>query len=350
MSNGPGYWIKSSATYTQGITGTVRDTLTVPVASAWNMIGSISTSIDTSAAHVTPTPSNLRASNYFKYNNGYVVATTIDPGFGYWVKANSAGSFFMHATGPAKPVDAPQAGRTIEDLNSITIGDANGGSQTLYFGEDESGDLPAGQAGIQVAMFAMPPAPPAGSFDARFESAEGGLMAQTHTSAVSEVIDLPIAIQSSAYPLTVTWKVAGTEATYELSDGVGGTHAVRGEGTVKITNSEVRRLVLKVTGSSSLPKEFALSQNYPNPFNPTTNIKYALPVDSKLTMEIYNVLGQRVRTLVNGDQPAGYHSVEWNGTGNGNQQLASGIYFLQMSASGTNGKKFNEIRKLLMLK
>ena len=173
-------------------------------------------------------------------------------------------------------------------------------------------------------------------------------MVQTHAAEVSEVIELPIAIQSSAYPLTVTWNVAGTEATYELSDGSGASHPVRGEGRVRISTGE--QLILKVTGGGTLPKEFALSQNYPNPFNPTTSIKYALPVDSKLTMEVYNVLGQRVRTLLNGDQPAGYHSVEWNGTGNSNQQLASGIYFLQMSATGNNGKKFNEIRKLLLLK
>jgi hypothetical protein len=194
----------------------------------------------------------------------------------------------------------------------------------------------------------MPPAPPEGSFDARFESSEGGLMVQTHPVEVSTVIDLPITVQSSAYPLTVSWSLKG-DGSYELSEGVT-SHLVRGEGALRIANSEVRRLVLKVTGSSSLPKEFSLSQNYPNPFNPTTNIKYALPVDSKLTMEIYNVLGQRVRTLISNDLPAGYHVVEWNGTGNAGQQLASGVYFLQMSATGINGKKFSEIRKLMMMK
>ena len=176
-------------------------------------------------------------------------------------------------------------------------------------------------------------------------------MAQTHAEEVTEVIDMPIVIQSSAYPLTVSWKVTGTSGTYELSDGVGGLHAVRGEGTLRITNSEVSHLVLKVTGGvSGLPKEFSLSQNYPNPFNPTTNIEYALPVESKLTMEIYNVLGQRVRTLVNDVRPAGYHAAEWNGTGNGGQQLASGVYFLHLSVKGVNGKSFNEIRKLMMMK
>ena len=347
MEPGPGYWIKSTTAYTQNITGTARDTLSIPVANNWNMIGSISTSIDTSAAHVTPTPASLRASNYFRYAAGYVVATTIDPGSGYWVKANGAGSFFMHVTGPSGKAsgEPTAAGKSIEDLNTLTIQDASGGSQTLYFGADGSNEIP-------VAMFAMPPAPPVGSFDARFESAEGGLMVQTHGDEVNTVVDFPIAVQSSAPTgsgLTVSWKVNGTTASYELSDGVV-SHAVRGEGTLKIANSEASHLVLKVTGSDLLPEEFALMQNYPNPFNPTTNIRFALPVESRVTVEIYNVLGQRVKTLINEQRAAGFHTVEWNGTGVSGQQLGSGAYFLRLEAQGTDGSSFNQFRKMVLVK
>ena len=175
-------------------------------------------------------------------------------------------------------------------------------------------------------------------------------MAQTHPEEVSDVIDLPIAIQSSAYPLTVSWKINGTSGSYELSDGAGGLHPVRGEGSLKIASSAVTHITLKVTSGSDVPKEFSLSRNYPNPFNPTTTIKYGLPVDSRVTVEIYNVLGQRVRTLINDDKPAGYHSAVWEGTGNGGQQMASGVYFLHLSAKGVNGKTFTEVRKLMMLK
>ena len=344
MTNGPGYWIKSSTTYTQDVTGTPQDTLSIPVNNAWNMVGSISTAVDTSVAHVTPSVPGLRVSNFFKYAGGYQIVTTIQPGLGYWVKTSGPGSFFMHATGPAAKVSGGVSGGSIENLNSLTIRDANGGSQTLYFGADGKKEIP-------VNMFVMPPLPPVGSFDARFETAEGGTMAQTHPEEVSDVIDLPIAIQSSAYPLTVSWKINGTSGSYELSDGAGVLHPVRGEGSLKIANSAVNHITLKVTGSGSdLPKEFSLSQNYPNPFNPTTTIKYGLPVDSRVTVEIYNVLGQRVRTLLNEDSPAGRYVVEWNGTGNENQQLGSGTYFLRLSAKGVDGKAFNEIRKLLLLK
>jgi hypothetical protein len=68
------------------------------VSSGWNLIGSISTSIDTSVAHVTPSVAGLRASAFFKYVSGNIIAATIDPGFGSWVKASQAGSFFMHSS------------------------------------------------------------------------------------------------------------------------------------------------------------------------------------------------------------------------------------------------------------
>ncbi len=343
MTPGLGYWVKSSADYTQNITGTSLYSLTINVTAGWNMIGSISNSIDTSATYVAPTPADLRGSNFFRYNNGYLVSATIAPGLGYWVKANSAGTFFLNEAGLEARAGKPSAvsGRSIEDLNTITIRDANGGSQTLYFGSDGLGEIP-------VAGYAMPPAPPIGSFDARFKSSEGGLMVQTHSEEVSEAIGIPIVIQSTAYPLTVSWKI--TSGSYELSDGVAGTHPVRGEGTLKITNIAIQEITLNVTGGSDVPKEFGLSQNYPNPFNPTTNIKYALPVDSRVTMEIYNVLGQRVRTLLSDVQPAGYHIAEWNGKNDAGQQLSSGMYFLQLSANGSNGKSITDVRKLMMLK
>ena len=179
-------------------------------------------------------------------------------------------------------------------------------------------------------------------------------MVRTHDGKVSGAVEFPVKIQTDAYPITVTWKMNGGTASYELTDGRSGqvfrAKEMSGTGSVKITNTELSRITVRLVGDGTLPAEYALSQNYPNPFNPTTSIKYALPVDSRVTVQIYNLLGQRVRTLVNTDVPAGYHIAEWDGTGNAGQQLASGTYFLQLSAAGTNGKSFNEIRKMMLLK
>ncbi len=346
MENRKGYWGKFPSATTNVITGTslTRDTLNV--VNGWNMVGSISNPVDTST--IISIPPGLRASNWFGYAAGYSPVTQLTPGKGFWIKANGAGKFVIAnppLSGPAK-VQASGAGAE-EALHSVTITDSKGASQTLYFGADRENAIP-------LALYDMPPAPPAGAFDARFETAEGGSMVRTHAMKVTEPVEFSVQIQSDAYPLTVTWKVNGGTASYEMTDGLGGkvfpAKQMSGEGSMKITNSGLTKFAVRLVGDGTLPTEYALSQNYPNPFNPTTNIKYALPVDSRVTVHIYNVLGQRVRTLINDNMAAGYHIAEWDGMGNGGQQLASGVYFLQLSAAGTNGKSFNEIRKLMMLK
>ncbi|MDP3832263.1 MAG: T9SS type A sorting domain-containing protein, partial [Ignavibacteriaceae bacterium] len=88
---------------------------------------------------------------------------------------------------------------------------------------------------------------------------------------------------------------------------------------------------------NNIPTEFALYQNYPNPFNPSTTIKYALPMDSKVTLVVYNIVGQKVTTLINNESvKAGYHQVNFNAN-----ELATGIYIYRLTANDfTSTKKF----------
>ncbi len=85
---------------------------------------------------------------------------------------------------------------------------------------------------------------------------------------------------------------------------------------------------------SNLPKEISLSQNYPNPFNPTTNISYSLPVNSDVSLEVFNIKGEKVRTLVNGNVSAGTHDVTWNGISDNGSKVSSGVYFYRLNANG----------------
>lgn len=101
-----------------------------------------------------------------------------------------------------------------------------------------------------------------------------------------------------------------------------------------------------------LPKEYAIEQNYPNPFNPNTEIKYQLPVNSRVTLKIYNLLGQEVKTLADEIQPAGYRQVEWNSTNNSGAIVASGMYFYRIEATSmaNPSQSFTQVKKMLLLK
>ncbi|MDE2798726.1 MAG: T9SS type A sorting domain-containing protein [Gemmatimonadota bacterium] len=106
-------------------------------------------------------------------------------------------------------------------------------------------------------------------------------------------------------------------------------------------------VVAGVLELQSTPREFALHQNFPNPFNPDTTIKYDLAESADVTLQIYNVLGQVVRTLVASEaQNAGRYQIRWNGMDERGVPVSSGIYFYQISADG----KFSDVRKLMLLK
>jgi hypothetical protein len=104
------------------------------------------------------------------------------------------------------------------------------------------------------------------------------------------------------------------------------------------------------------PATYELDQNYPNPFNPTTIINYALPCRSRLTLKIYNMLGKRVKILVNEIQTKGYKSVHWDGLDDKGQQVPSGFYFYELIAvplegvSKSEANIFKQSRKMLLLK
>jgi hypothetical protein len=89
-----------------------------------------------------------------------------------------------------------------------------------------------------------------------------------------------------------------------------------------------------------IPDKFALSQNYPNPFNPRTIINYELPIRNEVELNVYNLLGQKVATLVSTRQAAGYYQVEWDALG-----FASGVYYYQIRAG-----EFQEMKKMVLLR
>jgi ligand-binding sensor domain-containing protein len=127
--------------------------------------------------------------------------------------------------------------------------------------------------------------------------------------------------------------------------------------TLKIfTNQQIPIVFAMLTGNGSLtsaphvdgeiPTIYELQQNYPNPFNPSTTLSYSLPVNSRVTLDIYNILGQRVAELISADQAGGYYRVTWNAN------VASGLYFYRIIAVSKSdpNRRFVDIKKMIVLR
>ncbi len=336
LINGKGYWEKFPDSLSNVITGTTRTHDSISVVAGWNIIGTISNAVDTST--IVSVPPGLRVSGWFGYSGGYTAVAQLIPGNGYWVKSSGAGKFVLANPLLGSPAKVQVHGESaVDGLNTLTVTDSRDNSQTLYFGTDANGAVP-------VAMYAMPPVPPAGAFDARFETSDGGSMVRTHAATVSDAVEFSVAVQSDAYPLIVTWKIKGGTALYELMDRRGGlvfrTKEMTGEGTIKITSSDVHAFSVRLIGNQHLPEQFVLSQNYPNPFNPVTTISFSIPHSSFVTLKVFDVLGREVATLVEEPMVPGNYTARFDAG-----DLASGVYLYRLT-SGSN----SETRKLLLMK
>ena len=224
------------------------------------MVGSLTDVISTNDVSSDP-PGLLTGATWFKYIGSYAPTTTLEPGHGYWVKVATTtnGTLFFTNPSPLRVV-----GKTVasgvdvkEVLNSVTVTDSRGVSQTLYFGAD-------GKQEIQMDRYAMPPLPPVGAFDARFETSDGGSLVRTHAVEVKDAVEFPVKIQSEGYPLTVSWKIDKGTASYEVTDGLEGrvfrAKEMRGVGSMQLTNSDLTRFTIRLVGDGQLPKEFALKR------------------------------------------------------------------------------------------
>lgn len=123
----------------------------------------------------------------------------------------------------------------------------------------------------------------------------------------------------------------GETETFELTD------------IIEITFGEYVSVQDMANIISKIPIKFL--KNYPNPFNPSTKISFQLTEPGKTKVEIYNVKGQKVKTLLNENRNQGYHTIVWNGDDNNNNTVASGVYFYKVSL---NGKE--NINKMIMVK
>ncbi|HLF13480.1 MAG TPA: hypothetical protein VI932_01145, partial [Bacteroidota bacterium] len=202
LSNGKSFWLKFSGPQFTDLQGDPIITDSVNLLPGWNMIGSIASPIP--VGEIIERPTGLLASLIYAYRKGYTVADTMIPGRGYWVKAGSAGSIVMSSV--------PFPGKTLArgpvlpgEMNSITVTDASGFSQILYFS--------AGRPPQEVPDGEMPPVAPGDAPDIRFAS---GRIAEYFGEDDDAVRQKTISIARLRAPVRVTWSVRETGSEYVL--------------------------------------------------------------------------------------------------------------------------------------
>ena len=137
------------------------------------------------------------------------------------------------------------------------------------------------------------------------------------------------------------------------------TEAITYSGNLVITSNDPNQAEVMValsgtgvgtgSGIDLLPTVTELNGNYPNPFNPTTKIKFSLKADSKVLLNIYNVRGQKVKTLINDRMQAGYHSIVWDGRDDSGKSVSSGVYFNNFGSADESGD-YTSVKKMILLK
>jgi hypothetical protein len=114
--------------------------------------------------------------------------------------------------------------------------------------------------------------------------------------------------------------------------------------------NDIAGITLSVKPAAALPTVYAMEQNYPNPFNPSTTIKYQMPEAGRVSITVYNMLGQMVKQLVDTEREAGYHTIVWNGTDRNNAMVSSGVYLYKITAQSNGKNAFTSTKKMLFLK
>jgi hypothetical protein len=316
---GIGYWMKHSGVRTYntgdewpagGIQIVAHDPITA--ASGWNLIGGYELSVQTT--NITTVPAGLQSGPVYKYSGGYQVATTLDPGYGYWIKLTAAGQIIIPETltKGTEPVEYFP-----DDWGRIILTDAAGINYTLFAVKEKT----------DLSKYELPPAPPTGMFDIRFSS---GRIAEEMNHAVQT-----IEMSGITYPLRV--RVKGMDIRLMDETGKNVNLNLKAGEDIVINDGTIQKLIVS---NQLIPEQYALEQNYPNPFNPSTTIRYSIPTSEFATLKVYDVLGNEVATLVKEEKQAGSYELKFDAAG-----LSSGIYFYKLQTNS-----FVETKKMLLMK
>ena len=333
---GRAYWVNFTGAGTETIDGYPLDAVTLQLEDGWNLITGPDCTVDLPASIIAA---------YVYENGSYTSTTTTSPFEGTWVNVSGptvlsldCGASSTLASATQEAVEKGASGtsskadtKAIAPRMSLHLSDDGGAEQVLHVtGKETATDV--------LAAYLLPPRPPASVFDARFVT--DSRIHRDRTAAV--------ALQSSAYPITVrvTGEAAAGTAVEMTGDATGRTHVLRDGTSFAIQDATVDALRLDLPESvlKDLPNAFALKGNYPNPFRDATRIVLDLPQEAAVTLEVYNILGQKVARIDDQKISSGVDQVLPV-----QASLASGVYLYRLRAV-MDGETVTKTGKMMVVR
>jgi len=321
-----GYWVRMTCDTTLVLSGVpVSATTPIEMEAGWNLVSYLPQVVDTIPNALSSIHDDLVVAlgyingaglTYDPSLPGYSNLNYMGPGYGYWVNVSSAGTLVYPGSGP--PVIFKQTPSFAAKAILGTEVSVSRQWMNLY-----SYDLTMDGKAVPVGA------------EIKATDADGRVIGLAEMGTNGRFGFMPVYADDPATEI-----LEGVTAGDEFILVVDGVESA--ESFTWTTNGdrlEVGALTAR-TGTELMPKEFKLGQNYPNPFNPTTTISFSLPTPMNATVEVFNILGEKVKTIFNGMGDAGENSVVWHGDNESGQAAASGVYFYRLTAGDyTNSKK-----------
>ena len=324
LNSGNGYWLFFDEDGTQTVSGDPITSVTVSLMEGWNLIGGISSTIPVSS--ISDPEGIIVSGTFYGFNGTYVNVENLEPGEGYWVNASSVGEITMNAGAANRIIRSHHEPKKTVNILRVKPMGTNISQRVLYFGTETSA--------IDRQRFYLPPIPPpppvgksAGLFDVRFSNNSKlyGDSGELNVLTNADFIEIEFEVKNNE-----VWK---------FIDETGYSYYIKNQGSIELPGGVSKYRLMRLVGNS-LPEVYVIHPAFPNPFNPVTIISYELLFDGDVSLVIYDILGEKVKELVRGYNPAGAHNIIWDATGE-----SSGIYFIGLTAGNFVGTQ-----KLVLLK
>jgi len=316
LQMGSGYWIHFENEGTTQLSGTPLNEMTLQLSTGWNLISGISSV--TGLSGISDPENIVVPGTIFEFTDSYDYATLLTPGHGYWIYASTDGNISI-SSGNISRTNAFDP-KNLDNVNKISFNGNN-----LYFGVSIPEE--------ETMSYQLPPKPPAGAFDVRFK----GDTKITENTAEIELMS-PYKYLNISYDVILNDE---RHHNWVLTATSGEEYILEGSGELVALSSDSFTLEKKAV----VPVLFGLHQNFPNPFNPITTLRYDLPEDALVILNIYDMLGRKVNQLVSTTQEAGFRSIKWDATDSMDRPVSAGVYLYQIKVG-----EFVQTRKMVLLK